>query len=206
MVSREKGVTAADKCQHVFVDTDHSINTAIRKLRQLLRDDSETPKYIETVTGMGYRFVASVSLVAPVSPVAPVSAVAPALAPEDTPEPSPAAASPPRRKALVWYMGVGACMVIALGSVALYQWPHRRLEVRYTQLTDFTDSAVAPTLSPDVSPKGVRSAALTRIVSLLGPAVACEVLSRIKILSLKDPSKDLRFNRLRENASQAARI
>jgi DNA-binding winged helix-turn-helix (wHTH) protein/Tol biopolymer transport system component len=44
----------------VFVDTDHSINTAIRKLRHLLRDDSETPKYIETVTGMGYRFVASV--------------------------------------------------------------------------------------------------------------------------------------------------
>jgi hypothetical protein len=40
-------------------------------------------------------------------------------------------------------------MAIALGSVALYRWPHRRLEVRYTQLTDFTDSAVAPTLSPD---------------------------------------------------------
>jgi DNA-binding winged helix-turn-helix (wHTH) protein len=44
----------------VFVDTDHGINTAIRKLRHLLRDDSETPKYIETVTGMGYRFVAPV--------------------------------------------------------------------------------------------------------------------------------------------------
>ena len=44
----------------VFVDTDHSINTAIRKLRYLLRDDSEAPKYIETVTGMGYRFVAPV--------------------------------------------------------------------------------------------------------------------------------------------------
>jgi Tol biopolymer transport system component len=40
-------------------------------------------------------------------------------------------------------------VVIALGSVALYRWPHRRQEVRYTQLTDFTDSAVAPTLSPD---------------------------------------------------------
>lgn len=45
----------------VFVDTDHSINTAIRKLRYLLRDDPETPKYIETVTGMGYRFAAQVA-------------------------------------------------------------------------------------------------------------------------------------------------
>lgn len=133
----------------VFVDTDHSINTAIRKLRYLLRDDSETPKYIETVTGMGYRFVASVSLVAPVSPVSPPSAAAPALPPEGTPELGPATVSPSRSRTRVWYMGVGACMVLALGSVALYRWPHRRLEVRYTQITDFTDSAVAPTLSPD---------------------------------------------------------
>jgi Tol biopolymer transport system component/DNA-binding winged helix-turn-helix (wHTH) protein len=44
----------------VFVDTDLSINTAIRKLRYLLRDDSETPKYIETATGTGYRFIAPV--------------------------------------------------------------------------------------------------------------------------------------------------
>jgi DNA-binding winged helix-turn-helix (wHTH) protein/Tol biopolymer transport system component len=131
----------------VFVDTDHSINTAIRKLRHLLRDDSATPKYIETVTGMGYRFVASVSLVAAVSGVVPASAVA--QEPEDTSEPGPAA-SPPRRKALIWYLGVGACIVIVLAIVLYrYRWPHRRLEVRYTPLTDFTDSAVWPTLSPD---------------------------------------------------------
>jgi DNA-binding winged helix-turn-helix (wHTH) protein len=42
----------------VFVDTEHGINTAIRKLRYLLRDDSEDPKFIQTVTGMGYRFIA----------------------------------------------------------------------------------------------------------------------------------------------------
>ncbi len=44
----------------VFVDTEHGINTAIRKLRQLLRDDSEEPQFIQTVTGMGYRFIAPV--------------------------------------------------------------------------------------------------------------------------------------------------
>ena len=133
----------------VFVETDHSINTAIRKLRFLLQDDSETPQYIETVTGMGYRFVAPVSLVVPVSAVAPVSADAPVLQPEETSEPSPAAAWPSRRKAPGWYMAAGACMVLALGSLALYRWPHRQPQVRYTQLTDFTDSAMAPTLSPD---------------------------------------------------------
>lgn len=42
----------------VFVDTEHGINTAIRKLRYLLRDDRENPQFIQTVTGMGYRFIA----------------------------------------------------------------------------------------------------------------------------------------------------
>ncbi len=45
----------------VFLDTDNSINAAIRKLRQILDDDPEQPQFIHTVTGRGYRFVALVS-------------------------------------------------------------------------------------------------------------------------------------------------
>jgi predicted ATPase/serine/threonine protein kinase len=44
----------------VFLDTDNSINAAVRKLRQVLDDDPEQPRFVHTVTGMGYRFVASV--------------------------------------------------------------------------------------------------------------------------------------------------
>src|ERR1035438_2898994 len=44
----------------VFVDVDHSINTAIRKIRQALRDDPERPRFVETVVGKGYRFAAPV--------------------------------------------------------------------------------------------------------------------------------------------------
>ena len=35
----------------VFVDVDHSINTAIRKIRQVLKDDPEKPRFVETVVG-----------------------------------------------------------------------------------------------------------------------------------------------------------
>jgi len=42
----------------VFVDTEHGINTAVRKLRYLLRDDPDNPRFIQTVIGMGYRFIA----------------------------------------------------------------------------------------------------------------------------------------------------
>lgn len=45
----------------VFVDTDHGINTAIRKLRHLMRDAPDAPRFIQTVTGMGYRFIAPVT-------------------------------------------------------------------------------------------------------------------------------------------------
>ncbi len=45
----------------VFVDTEQSINTAIRKIRQALRDDPERPRFVQTVVGKGYRFVAPIT-------------------------------------------------------------------------------------------------------------------------------------------------
>jgi TolB-like protein/DNA-binding winged helix-turn-helix (wHTH) protein/Flp pilus assembly protein TadD len=45
----------------VFLDTDSSINGAIRKVRQALRDDPENPVFVQTVTGKGYRFIAPVT-------------------------------------------------------------------------------------------------------------------------------------------------
>jgi TolB-like protein/DNA-binding winged helix-turn-helix (wHTH) protein/Tfp pilus assembly protein PilF len=44
-----------------FLDTDNSINGAIRKVRQVLKDDPEQPRFIQTVTGKGYRFIAPVT-------------------------------------------------------------------------------------------------------------------------------------------------
>jgi predicted ATPase/DNA-binding winged helix-turn-helix (wHTH) protein len=44
----------------VFLDTDNSINAAIRKIRQVLKDDPEQPRFVQTITGRGYRFIAPV--------------------------------------------------------------------------------------------------------------------------------------------------
>jgi Tol biopolymer transport system component/DNA-binding winged helix-turn-helix (wHTH) protein len=44
----------------VFLDTESGINAAIRKIRQVLKDDPERPRFVQTVTGKGYRFVAPV--------------------------------------------------------------------------------------------------------------------------------------------------
>jgi pentatricopeptide repeat protein len=60
LVSREE---IADRLwgKDVFVDIDHSINTAVRKIRFVLRDDPEKPRFVETVVGKGYRFAAPVT-------------------------------------------------------------------------------------------------------------------------------------------------
>ena len=44
----------------VFVDVEQGINTAIRKIRIALEDDSAQPRYLQTVVGRGYRWVAPV--------------------------------------------------------------------------------------------------------------------------------------------------
>jgi TolB-like protein/DNA-binding winged helix-turn-helix (wHTH) protein/Tfp pilus assembly protein PilF len=48
-----------------FLEAEHSINTAINKLRSTLRDDSRDPRFIRTVIGQGYKFIAQVKIPEP---------------------------------------------------------------------------------------------------------------------------------------------
>src|SRR5260370_13136177 len=43
-----------------FVDFDHGLNAAMNRLRQALGDSADQPRYIETLSGRRYRFVAAV--------------------------------------------------------------------------------------------------------------------------------------------------
>jgi DNA-binding winged helix-turn-helix (wHTH) protein len=40
-----------------FVDFEHGVNTAVKKLRQALEDKAECPKFVETLPKIGYRFI-----------------------------------------------------------------------------------------------------------------------------------------------------
>lgn len=46
--------------EQTFVDFEHGINTAVRKLRQALNDSVENPRFVETLPKIGYRFLATV--------------------------------------------------------------------------------------------------------------------------------------------------
>src|SRR5580704_831420 len=43
-----------------FVDFDHSLHNAVARLREVLGDSAEAPRYIETLPRRGYRFIARV--------------------------------------------------------------------------------------------------------------------------------------------------
>lgn len=86
-----------------IVDFDNSLNAVVRKLRVMLGEDSETPRYIETLPRIGYRFIGKI-------------------------EGAPVAAPPPpitRKPAIsrAW-IGIG-CLLAAIGIVLLFRQTHR---------------------------------------------------------------------------------
>jgi DNA-binding winged helix-turn-helix (wHTH) protein/Tol biopolymer transport system component len=123
----------------VYVDTEHGINTAVRKIRQVLGDDPESPRFVETVTGKGYRFSAPISVVDSVSDSVVGEPAEQVLA---TP-------APPPRNRYGWYIVAAICVLLVLVGAAMYPPRLEPPEVKFTQLTDFSDSAVSPALSPD---------------------------------------------------------
>jgi TolB-like protein/DNA-binding winged helix-turn-helix (wHTH) protein len=54
---------------NTFVDFDSNLKTALSNLRRVLGDSADYPRFIETVQGVGYRFLQPISKVQPVSPV-----------------------------------------------------------------------------------------------------------------------------------------
>ena len=105
-----------------FVDFDHSLNAAIKRLRDALGESAETPIFVETVARRGYRFIAPVVQdAAPQSEAVPMSGSVPPVTP-----PSPAAVkvAEPRTTAgdrKLWKTTVpAAVLVIALGGIFVW--------------------------------------------------------------------------------------
>lgn len=49
--------------ENTFVDFEHGLNTAVKKLRKALEDSAENPNLIQTIPKIGYRFIGSVEWV-----------------------------------------------------------------------------------------------------------------------------------------------
>jgi Tol biopolymer transport system component/DNA-binding winged helix-turn-helix (wHTH) protein len=126
-----------------IVDFDHSLGTAINKLREALGDSAENPRFIETLARRGYRFLAPVTVVesAPLPVAPPITTLPessePGLGPPAPVPPAIAAPSPPRRNPLVIGAAIVAGLLLILAGylAALWQRPAYTAPPHITQIT-----------------------------------------------------------------------
>ena len=116
-----------------FVDFEHGLNAAINKLRQALGDSAEKPRFIETLPGRGYRFVAAVRIEPP------KVATQEAPAPEPVPAPSPIQVRQPAPRRLSWplllaFGGLAAALLV----VATWAIAHRETAAVHPLPATFT--------------------------------------------------------------------
>ncbi len=105
-----------------FVDFEHGLNFAIKKIRDTLGDDAESPRYIETLPRRGYRFIAAVETLA----ATPSDQTSARTAEPPQQQQRSVVATPRKRTRLRWVLiGSAATAAIALALVALFLFSGR---------------------------------------------------------------------------------
>ena len=169
-----------------IVEFDHSVNSAVNRLREVLGDSPAASRYVETLPRLGYRFVGAVEIEQPTSrEPTPVPAIV-------RPEP-PAAPAPPRRS---WRRAWTAAALLAAGVlVAIIAARHRLVGPTATAQAPPTirSLAVLPLANLSSSPdedyfaEGVTEELLTELAHI----DAWRVISRTSIMRYKGTKKGL---------------
>jgi TolB-like protein/DNA-binding winged helix-turn-helix (wHTH) protein/Tfp pilus assembly protein PilF len=178
LINRAPGlVTRDDLRKHLwpddtFVDFEHGMNTAVRKLRHALGDSADHPRYVETVEKRGYRFVA------PIEP-----------APADMPVAAPRGVAGLRRVPRLG-LALVACSLIALLAAIVF-WPRER---RATSGAGAIRSlAILPlaNLSGDPSQEYLSDGLTEELITALGRLSELRVISRTSAMGYKGVSRPI---------------
>jgi len=150
-----------------FTDSNHGLNAAVNKLREMLGDSADDPKYIETLPRRGYRFIAAIEVedylqaveqpVATKSPELPAAVLPATVAPIQAPvvkiQPPVALvqASLSGRQAIRWLslaasVGIVLCAlgVVAFVGKSLQSWQLEKTEVSPEGPPQFARVIAAP--------------------------------------------------------------
>ena len=164
--------------EDTFVDFDHALNTAIKKLRSVLSDDADAPRYIETVPRRGYRFIGPIQ-----PPVQSLAVLNPSLT-------GYADSSPPRHQQALLI----AALALVLAFTAIYYFSSRRFRVSANP--PFSGAAMLAVLpfqnmtsdpAEDSFSDGLTEETTTRLVRLNSPRL--RVIARTSAMKYKDAHK-----------------
>lgn len=168
-----------------FVDFDHSLNTAIKKLRAALGDSPEKSRYIETIPRVGYRFIAPVLFVA----------LAGSSAAETVParvEPQVVAVSRVPDRAWLRPVAGGLVLLAMLTAVTLAWW---RVRARHEVNSGTLTMAVLPfaNLTGDPSQEYFSDGLTEEMISQLGQISPekLRVIARTSVMRYKNTRASL---------------
>jgi len=167
-----------------FVDFEHGLNTAIRKLRRALDDAAENPRYVETLARRGYRFIAPVTVEA--SDVT------------ETPEPVPAQPQPAKRRSRTPVVAA----VLTLAVAAIVAWTSRAAARRDAAAPAATDRSAQLAVLP------IRVLTDGENGTLMGIGIADAILTRlanVRSISIRPTSAILAFAASGADAADAGR-
>ena len=182
----------------VFLDADTSINSAIRKIRLVLKDDPEQPKFIQTVTGRGYRFIGGVTDVVPLTLAPPAQTP---MGPNQGLQPTGDLAAPAKaiiqvRRLVVRSHGrvaqaAAAAVVLFLFFGAIGYWSSQRRSLLRPR---FKTIAVLPlqNYSGDPQQEYFVDGMTDSVIADLGKIKDLRVISRTSVTPYKNSRKSMR--------------
>ena len=166
-----------------YVDFDHSINTAVKKLREALEHDGDEAHYIETLPKRGYRFIGSVEgePAALQQPEGGESEASPVAAPGHQPN---------RHRFLPYSSGAAVALLvvlIALNATGTLKTLHRNWNELLGIPTRIHSVAVLPlqNLSPDPEQEYFADGLTDALTTDLGKVSSLRVISRTSVLRYK---------------------
>jgi TolB-like protein/DNA-binding winged helix-turn-helix (wHTH) protein/Tfp pilus assembly protein PilF len=172
-----------------FVDFDHGLNNAVARIREVLDDSSDAPRYVETLPRRGYRFIAPLADVQSASTPSPEveSSVNPAHTSTNLGDsghsvvPAKGRFSSTHLRVLVWGIAV-----LAVSAVALVLY--RDSSARGTRLPAIKSLAVLPlkNLSGDSTQEYLADGMTEELIGRLAGIHDLRVVSRTSVMRFKD--------------------
>lgn len=162
-----------------FVGFDHSLHNAIARLREVLGDSAETPRYIETLPRRGYRFIAPVD-------------AGDVPAPTPSAKPAPPSELPAQPRPTRFYtLALAAALVLLVIGVAV--WLRHRGSVSTSAAPRLNSVAVLPlaNLSGDPSEEFFADDMTDQLITDLAQVGSLRVISRTSVLQYKETKKTL---------------